>query len=65
MVALGLIDSESIALAYLVGVQLLEQIDGLLEIVAHLHLGGVLLIAVRLDGVDTSAWNMYVSDPIH
>lgn len=50
---------------YLVGVQFLEQIDGLLEIIAHLHLGGVLFIAVGLDGVDTSACIMYVSDYIN
>jgi hypothetical protein len=40
---------------YLVGIQTLEEIDGLLEKVADLLLRRVVGIAVNIDGVDTSA----------
>lgn len=41
---------------YLVAVELLEQVNGLLEVIDDLLLRGVVIVAVWLDGVDAGSW---------
>lgn len=41
---------------YLVAVKLLEQVNGLLEVIDDLLLRGVVVVAVWLDSVDAGSW---------
>lgn len=48
-------DQRVYVMTYLIGVQTLEKIDGLLKKVANLFLRRIVGIAVGIDGIDTSA----------